>query len=153
MCKTSPHEKERQIPDRWSELTLEKKMRKWESAINRRDFCAGLGAAAWMTTMSRTLLAEGPGGRKPNVVYILADDLGWGDLDVYNSHSAIPTSVANQFASEGMRFTDMHSSSAVCTPSRYSILTGRYCWRSRLAWLRLLLRDSGFAGHGSLCLF
>jgi arylsulfatase A len=107
-------------------------MRKWESAINRRDFCAGLGAAAWMTTMSRTLLAEGPGGRKPNVVYILADDLGWGDLDVYNSHSAIPTSVANQFASEGMRFTDMHSSSAVCTPSRYSILTGRYCWRSRL---------------------
>jgi arylsulfatase A-like enzyme len=80
---------------------------------------------------SASAVAQGA-AKKPNVVYILADDLGWGDLDVYNPHSAIPTPVANGFAREGMRFTDMHASSAVCTPSRYSILTGRYAWRSRL---------------------
>ena len=71
-------------------------------------------------------------GKRPNVVYILADDLGWGDIDVYNPHSAVPTPNCNEFADESMRFTDMHASSAVCTPSRYSLLTGRYCWRSRL---------------------
>ena len=53
-------------------------------------------------------------------------------MHVSNAHSAIPTPVTNGFAREGMRFTDMHASSAVCTPSRYSILTGRYAWRSRL---------------------
>ncbi|MBV9085696.1 MAG: sulfatase-like hydrolase/transferase, partial [Acidobacteriaceae bacterium] len=68
----------------------------------------------------------------PNIIYVLADDLGWGDLDCYNPDSAVPTPNANRLASEGTRFTDMHSSSAVCTPSRYSILTGRYCWRTRL---------------------
>ncbi len=76
--------------------------------------------------------AAGSHPAKPNVVYILADDLGWGDMGVYNSHSAVPMPHCNNFATEGMRFTDMHASSAVCTPSRYSILTGRYPWRSRL---------------------
>jgi arylsulfatase A len=60
---------------------------------------------------------------KPNVLYILADDLGWGDIDAYNEHSAVPTPNCSRFATQGMRFTDMHASSAVCTPSRYSILT------------------------------
>jgi arylsulfatase A-like enzyme len=102
------------------------------SEINRRTFCAGLSAAS-LLTLTRSLPAIAlQNGKKPNLVYILADDMGWGDLDSYNSHSAIPTPSLNQFAREGMRFTDMHSSSAVCTPSRYSILTGRYCWRSRL---------------------
>ncbi len=70
--------------------------------------------------------------RPPNIVYILADDLGWGDLNCYNPQSAVPTPNANKFAAQGMRFTDMHSPSAVCTPTRYGILTGRYCWRSQL---------------------
>jgi arylsulfatase A-like enzyme len=69
---------------------------------------------------------------RPNIVYILADDLGWGDLDCYNPLSAIPTPNANRLAAQGMRFTDMHSPSSVCTPTRYGILTGRYCWRTRL---------------------
>ena len=69
---------------------------------------------------------------RPNIVYILADDLGWGDLACYNPDTAIPMPNANRLAAEGMRFTDMHSSSAVCTPSRYSILTGRYCWRTSM---------------------
>ncbi len=69
---------------------------------------------------------------RPNIIYILADDLGWGDLHVYNEQSQIPTPHADRLASQGMRFLDMHSPSAVCTPTRYGILTGRYCWRTRL---------------------
>jgi arylsulfatase A len=100
-------------------------------SINRRTFCAGLGATSVILSAPK-LAAAGATTKKPNVVYILADDLGWGDMDVYNAHSAVPTPNCNEFAKEGMLFTDMHASSAVCTPSRYSILTGRYCWRSRL---------------------
>ena len=68
----------------------------------------------------------------PNIVYILADDLGYGDLGCYNSASKIPTPRLDQFAREGMRFTDAHSPSSVCTPTRYALLTGRYAWRTKL---------------------
>ncbi|MFK7926402.1 MAG: arylsulfatase [Bacteroidia bacterium] len=70
--------------------------------------------------------------RPPNIVFILADDLGIGDPQAYNAASAIPTPNMDRLAGEGMRFTDMHTPSAVCTPTRYGILTGRYAWRSRL---------------------
>lgn len=69
---------------------------------------------------------------KPNVVYILADDLGYGDVGCYNPASKIPTPNMDRLAKEGVRFTDAHSPSAVCTPTRYALLTGRYAWRSRL---------------------
>jgi len=69
---------------------------------------------------------------KPNVVYILADDLGYGDPGCYNPKSKIPTPHIDRLAKEGMRFTDAHSPSAVCTPTRYALLTGRYAWRTRL---------------------
>jgi arylsulfatase A len=69
---------------------------------------------------------------KPNIVFILADDLGYGDLGCYNMDSKIPTPYLDQLASEGMRFTDAHSPSSVCTPTRYALLTGRYAWRTRL---------------------
>jgi arylsulfatase A-like enzyme len=78
------------------------------------------------------LLQAAPDAPAPNIVYILADDLGWGDLGCYNSETAVPTPNANRFATQSIRFTDMHSPSAVCTPTRYGILTGRYCWRSKL---------------------
>jgi arylsulfatase A len=100
--------------------------------LDRRAFCARLGATAWMLSMRGLAQAAAGHPGKPNVVYILADDLGWGDIDLYNAHSAIPTPRCNAFAQQGMRFTDMHAASAVCTPSRYSILTGRYSWRGRL---------------------
>ncbi len=86
-------------------------------------------------TLGSSLLFQLPGGgrdSKPNIVYILCDDLGWGDLECFNKDSGIPTPNANKLASEGIRFVDMHSPSSVCTPTRYGILTGRYCWRSRL---------------------
>jgi len=73
-----------------------------------------------------------PQPARPNVVYILADDLGYGDLSCYNPGSKIATPHIDRLAAEGMRFTDAHSPSAVCTPTRYGLLTGRYCWRSRL---------------------
>lgn len=71
------------------------------------------------------------GSARPNIIYIMADDLGYGDLGCYGARK-IATPHIDRLASQGLRLTDAHSSSAVCTPSRYSVLTGRYCWRSRL---------------------
>ncbi|MCY1723462.1 arylsulfatase [Prolixibacteraceae bacterium Z1-6] len=68
----------------------------------------------------------------PNIVVILADDLGYGDPTCYNPDSKIPTPNIDKLAAEGLSFTDAHSASAVCTPTRYSILTGRYAWRTSL---------------------
>jgi arylsulfatase A len=70
--------------------------------------------------------------RRPNIVYVLADDMGYGDVSCLNEQSKIRTPNLDRLADGGMVFRDAHSSSAVCTPSRYSILTGRYNWRSRL---------------------
>jgi arylsulfatase A len=69
---------------------------------------------------------------QPNIVYILCDDLGYGDVQCLNPQGKIPTPHMDRLAAGGMIFTDAHSSSAVCTPSRYSILTGRYNWRSAM---------------------
>ena len=62
----------------------------------------------------------------------MADDMGYGDLACQNPDSKIPTPNLDRLATQGIRFTDAHSPSAVCTPTRYGVLTGRYCWRSRL---------------------
>jgi arylsulfatase A len=75
--------------------------------------------------------AKGQAGL-PNIVYILADDLGYGDLTAYQPQGRIRTPHIDRLAAEGMRFTDAHSPSSVCTPTRYALLTGRYPWRSRL---------------------
>ncbi len=68
----------------------------------------------------------------PNIIFIMADDLGIGDLRCYNPDSKIATAHMDRLAREGMRFTDAHSNSAVCTPTRYGVLTGRYSFRSRM---------------------
>lgn len=68
--------------------------------------------------------------QKPNIIYILADDMGYGDVSCFNEKSKIKTSHIDALAEQGMKFTDAHSNSAVCTPTRYGILTGRYAWRS-----------------------
>ena len=70
--------------------------------------------------------------KRPNIVFILADDMGYGDVHVLNKNSRIPTPHLDSLSVEGMTFTDAHSPSAVCTPTRYGTLTGRYCWRTRL---------------------
>ena len=79
-----------------------------------------------------TLLGQGVWASKPNIIFILADDLGYGDVQSLNSNSKLPTPNLNLLASQGMTFLDAHSPSAVCTPTRYATLTGRYCWRSKL---------------------
>ncbi|MHC5063944.1 MAG: sulfatase-like hydrolase/transferase [Planctomycetota bacterium] len=68
----------------------------------------------------------------PNIIYILADDMGYGDVSCFNEQAAWKTPAMDRLAAEGMVFTDAHSPSAVCTPTRYGILTGRYAWRTRL---------------------
>lgn len=68
----------------------------------------------------------------PNIVYILADDLGYGDVTAYNPGAKTSTPNIDRLAALGIRFTDAHSPCAVSTPTRYGILTGRYCWRSRV---------------------
>ena len=80
---------------------------------------------AWASTLA--------GSERPNILVILADDLGYGDVSCYNpERGKIPTPNIDKLASQGMRFTDGHSSSGVCTPTRYTLLTGRYSWRGRL---------------------
>ncbi len=89
----------------------------------------------------------GGASKHPNIIIILADDLGYGDLEVYNAGSKIPTPHLNALAASGMRFTDAHSPSSVCTPTRYGILTGRYAWRTALkksvlwAWDKPLIEE------------
>ena len=68
----------------------------------------------------------------PNIIYILADDMGYGDIGVYNSESKIPTPALDAMAAKGIRFTDAHSNSAVSTPTRYGTVTGRYAFRTSL---------------------
>ncbi len=87
----------------------------------------GIGS---LTAINQAHCAEGLG--RPNIVLILADDLGYGDVKVLNPQGKIATPNMDLLAAAGMVFTDAHSSSAVCTPTRYGILTGRYNWRSRL---------------------
>ena len=77
---------------------------------------------------SSELLAQ----KKPNIVYILADDMGIGDISCLNPNSKINTPNIDKLLDNGMNFTDAHTASAVCTPTRYGIITGRYPWRTKL---------------------
>ncbi|MEB9892669.1 arylsulfatase, partial [Bacillus cereus] len=82
--------------------------------------------------MNRSKTVMNAKSAHPNVIYILADDMGYGDISYLNPDSRIATPHLDRLGREGLIYTDAHSSSAVCTPSRYSILTGRYNWRSEL---------------------
>jgi arylsulfatase A len=83
-------------------------------------------------------VTTGP-NQTPNIIFILADDLGYGDVEILNKQSKIPTPHLNKLAQQGMIFTQAHAPSAVCTPTRYSVLTANYSWRSPkksgVAWL------------------
>ena len=87
----------------------------------------------WPVFLCMSLSLPAQAATKPNIVVILADDLGFGDVQVNNpQRGKIPTPNIDRLAAQGMRFTDGHSSSGVCSPSRYALLTGRYHWRTRL---------------------
>lgn len=96
----------------------------------KTSFLCALIFVAWCSCATHSSAAA---PAKPNIVIIYADDLGYGDVQCYNSdRGKIPTPHIDRLAAQGMRFTDGHSSSGVCTPSRYTLLTGRYHWRTRL---------------------
>ncbi len=102
----------------------------------RRDFLRSIGTAGAAIALGGCA-TPGPAARRsseklPHVVYVLADDLGYGDVSCLNPESKIPTVNIDRVAREGVVFTDAHSGSAVCTPTRYGIMTGRYAWRTRL---------------------
>jgi len=101
--------------------------------MNRRYFVKllGAGTASLAAGGCRSFLNQKE--NVPNIILILADDMGYGDPGCYNPDSRIPTPNMDRLAREGIRFLDAHSPSAVCTPTRYSLLTGRYCWRT---WLQ-----------------
>lgn len=71
-----------------------------------------------------------PASGGPNIILFLADDMGLGDVGIYDPQSTIPTPTMDQMAAEGLRLTDAHSPASVCTPTRYAILTGRYPFRA-----------------------
>src|SRR6266481_7950476 len=94
--------------------------------MNARFF---LVAAMFWCAIPATRAAEPV---RPNILYVLCDDLGYGDVKCLNPEGKIATPTLDRLAAEGMLFTDAHSGSSVCTPTRYGILTGRYSWRTRL---------------------
>ncbi|MHC4638853.1 MAG: sulfatase-like hydrolase/transferase [Planctomycetota bacterium] len=113
--------------------------------ISRRSFLKGLGVVggACLTGFQPQAFAQGR-SKHPNIVVILADDLGYGDVKCFNPASKIETPNLDKLAREGIRFTDAHSSSTVCTPTRYSLLTGRMAFRTGMAGV--------FTGVGGPCM-
>jgi len=101
-----------------------------ENIFRWRGFAirAGVATGAGIPTVATAAAAE----KAPNIVFILADDMGYGDVSVLNAEGKIPTPHIDRIARAGVVFTDAHSGSAVSTPTRYGILTGRYAWRTPL---------------------
>jgi len=89
-----------------------------------------LSSPVMVFSQTKNDLHPKPGDKLPNIIYILTDDLGYGDLTVNNPQAKTSTPNIDRLASQGIRFTDAHSTSAVCTPTRYGIMTGRYSWRT-----------------------
>lgn len=87
---------------------------------------------AVISISSTQLFAYQSDSKHPNIIVILADDLGYGDISSFNENSAFKTPNVDKLAESGMKFTYAYTSSAVCTPTRYGLLTGRYNWRSTL---------------------
>ena len=91
-------------------------------------------AVVLMLALNLGILSAGALAAPPNIVVILADDMGWGDLRANHPESQVPTPNLDRLAAEGMRFTDAHTPAAMCAPTRYAALTGNYHWRGRRAW-------------------
>jgi arylsulfatase A-like enzyme len=101
--------------------------------VNAQSIGARLLTAALALLAVATERQTLPAAERPNIVILYADDLGYGDVQCNNpERGKIATPHINRLAAEGLRFTDGHSSSGVCSPSRYALLTGRYHWRTRL---------------------
>ena len=91
--------------------------------MNMRAVMAGLLGCA---------MAAGAAAPRPNILFILSDDIGWGDFQCYNAQGKVPSPAIDRLAAEGMRFTDAHTPAALCAPTRYTVVTGNYTWRGRM---------------------
>lgn len=111
--------------------------------MERREFLKIAALSGMAALLGRNAFAKAA-GRMPNIVFILADDLGYGDVGCYNPECKAPTPNIDRLAEQGIRFTDAHSPSTVCTPSRYSVLTGRMAFRTGMRGV--------FTGVGGPCL-
>jgi len=100
--------------------------------MRRCNLVTLVALGTWLAATGLAFAGSGTGTALPSIVYILADDLGYGDVRALNPAGRIATPHIDDLAAQGMAFTDAHASASVCTPSRYSILTGRYAWRTRL---------------------
>ncbi len=116
--------------------------------MNRREFATGCLGAMWSLNRAAAQ-APRPVTRKPNIVFILADDLGYGDPSCYGA-TKVQTPHIDSLARDGILFTDAHAPSAVCTPSRYGVLTGRYCWRTQLKYDTLFGHDTLLIEEGRM---
>lgn len=103
--------------------------------------------ASFLALLAVAAISDAAESGRPNVIVILADDMGLDSVSAFNDKMGMETRAIDQLTREGMSFTDAHSTSSVCTPTRYSVLTGRYNWRSRLKrgivgkWERPLIKD------------
>src|SRR5689334_15610540 len=98
--------------------------------MHRRDFLRRTAAVG-----ASLLPLEAAGMKKPNILLILADDFGFGSLNCYGANpKLVRTPNIDRLAQAGVRFTDANTPSSVCSPSRYAVLTGRYCWRTSLQY-------------------
>ncbi len=113
-------------------------------SLGRRGFLKSMAIGAAAAVLPRRLHAARVSTKLPNIVFILADDLGYGDVGCYNSQAKAPTPNLDRLAGRGMRFTDAHSPSTVCTPTRYSLLTGRMAFRTGMRGV--------FTGVGGPCM-
>jgi arylsulfatase A-like enzyme len=91
-----------------------------------------MSLTCWGLLLAGAVTLNAIGGDRPNIVFILADDMGVGDVSALNPEAKVNTPALDAMIKEGMHFTDAHTSSAVCTPTRYGLMTGRYSWRTRL---------------------
>lgn len=127
----------RYLSSKYLAVFLRGKCRSKSEEKSSRYFCSrylsiylGVMAAVGWTRLADPAMADDSKRKRPNIVLILCDDLGYADVQCYGGK--IPTPHFDRFANQGIRFTDAHTSSSVCSPTRYGLLTGRYNWRSRL---------------------
>ena len=97
-------------------------------ALSRRALLSSVAASAVLGWLGPVAAAPRPTARKPNVVLIYTDDLGYGDIGCFGA-TQVATPNIDRLAARGVRFTNGHAPSATCTPSRYALLTGEYAWR------------------------
>lgn len=97
-------------------------------SFDRRTFVKQLALTGAALAAGSSIASAAKSDEKPNIVVILADDLGYGDVSCYGA-THVQTPNIDALAAHGLRFTDAHADAATCTPSRYAMLTGSYAWR------------------------